>query len=117
MWCELTSSIRTRTHNDEDSQLGMIDRNPKPVQKGMEEEKPKHEKELILCVRPIRKGNKVSESLRFPNQVSESSNDNEEKDSSSSDALSSETQSAIKYAAQKAEASTGNKVQVKAPGT
>jgi hypothetical protein len=76
LWCELTSSIRTRTHNDEDSELGIIDHNPKPVQKGMdgeEEEEPKPQKELLLCMRPIRKGEKVAESLRFPNQISESS--------------------------------------------
>ena len=82
LWCELTSSIRTRTHNDEDSELGIIDRNPKPVQKGEEEEEPV-EKEILLCFRPVSRGKRVSEALRFPQPVTESSNANESSKSSS----------------------------------
>lgn len=64
LWCELTSSIRTRTHNDEDSELGIIDRNPKPVQKGEEEEE-QVEKEILLCFRPMSQGRSAGEDLRF----------------------------------------------------
>jgi len=62
MWCEVTSSIRTRTleHESPDSQssssLSETDDAPKPVEV----------KELLLCLRPIGDGEKkVDESLRF----------------------------------------------------
>jgi hypothetical protein len=63
LWCELTSSIRTRTSNDEDAALGIIDRNPAAVSNGSEGDKPEAEKELLLCLRPFHKGEKVEEEL------------------------------------------------------
>jgi len=76
IWCELTSSIRTRRFNDEDSELGIIDHNPKPAAEVLAEE-PIAEKELLLCFRPILEGRKVGEEFRFPRQVRNSSNANE----------------------------------------
>lgn len=111
LWCELTSSIRTRTHNDEDSVLGIIDHNPKPLQKGIDgkEEAPKPQKELLLCMRPIRKGKKVAENLRFPNQISESSaSDGKEGSDFDAEAPSSDTQLSAVLAAGGDEAVDGN---------
>jgi hypothetical protein len=76
IWCELTSSIRTRRFNDEDSELGIIDHNPKPAAEVLAEE-PIAEKELLLCFRPILEGRKVGEEFRFPQQGRKSSNANE----------------------------------------
>lgn len=84
MYCEITSSIRTRSHNDEDNELGIIDHNPKPSTKTLEEGAQEGEKELLLCLRPMRKGAKVGDDLRFPHQVSESSNATSNKSSSGS---------------------------------
>lgn len=81
IWCEVTASIRTRTRNDEDSELGIIDLNPKSVAKLTEDEMEEEEKEVLICFRPILKGEKVEEDLRFHN-VSESSNTNESNKSS-----------------------------------
>jgi hypothetical protein len=52
IWCEITSSIRTRPINDEDSELDIIDPNPKSYSKALHKE----EKELLLCFRPILEG-------------------------------------------------------------
>jgi hypothetical protein len=71
IWCELTSSIRTRNANDEDPEIGIVDPNPP---KQLQEDDPEEEKEVLLCFRPILQGEKVGEEFRFPQQVSESSN-------------------------------------------
>lgn len=77
LWCELTLSIRTRDLNDEDSELGIIDLNPKPTTDS-ESNEPREEKELLLCFRPFLIGGKVGDELKFPpHQISESSNANE----------------------------------------
>jgi hypothetical protein len=83
IWCEVTASIRTRTRNDEDSELGIIDLNPKSVAKLTEDEMEEEEKEVLICFRPILKGEKVEEDLRFHN-VSESSNTNTNESNKSS---------------------------------
>lgn len=75
MWCELTASIRTRTINDEDSDLGIVDLNPPPKPNGNDEDL--EEREVLLCFRPIMAGEKVGEEFRFPPAVSVSSNANE----------------------------------------
>jgi len=57
IWCEVTSSIRNR----------LVDEEPAEETKGSETLGTKHrQKELLLCLRPIRDGEKkVNESLRF----------------------------------------------------
>lgn len=64
VWCEVTSSIRTRSP-DEDS--------PEPTgSKSSADATPKPQiKELLLCLRPIRDGDKVDEALRFVSQKDE----------------------------------------------
>jgi hypothetical protein len=76
VWCELTSSIRTRTVNDEDNELGIIDHNPKAAIDGVTEATEEEEKELLLCFRPNLEGRKVGEELRFPRRSVEIKNDN-----------------------------------------
>ena len=78
IWCELTSSIRTRPLNDVDKELNIVppsklkqgastsnnnqDSNESAVSsEGQEQE----EKELLLCFRPIREGDTVGEELCF----------------------------------------------------
>eukprot|EP00804_Cyclotella_cryptica_P013812 CCRYP_019435-RA/>CCRYP_019435-RA protein AED:0.01 eAED:0.01 QI:134/1/1/1/0.8/0.66/6/142/1158 len=75
IWCELTSSIRTRTRNDEDIELGIIDLNPKATTDTQTEESHEEEKELLLCFRPIIEGGKIAggkmgEELCLPQQKS-----------------------------------------------
>ena len=70
IWCELTSSIRTRTVNDEDSELGIIDHNPKAAVDALTDTPKQEEKELLLCFRPYIEGRKVGEELRFPRRNS-----------------------------------------------
>lgn len=84
IWCELTSSIRTRPLNDVDKELNIV---PTPQIKHGGNNAPKNtsnnnnlgsnesaassegmaqeEKELLLCFRPIREGDMVGEELRF----------------------------------------------------
>ncbi|KAL3801121.1 hypothetical protein HJC23_002414 [Cyclotella cryptica] len=83
IWCELTSSIRTRARNDEDSHLGIIDHNPRAEVDEEVEASNGDEKELLLCLRPILEGEKVGEELRFPHKRSKLVNEN--KDSSVAD--------------------------------
>lgn len=65
VWCEVTSSIRTRT-SEEDVTPEIL---PVPKTAGKPQEPvpvKKVEKELLLCLRPVRDGEKkVDESLRF----------------------------------------------------
>lgn len=58
--CEVTSSIRLKQFNDEDSSLGIIDHNPETTDV---EEDMKPEKEILLCFRPLCKGKEVREEL------------------------------------------------------
>jgi hypothetical protein len=67
MWCELTSSIRTRTHNDEDKELGIFDRNPTVATHALHEQP--LEKEILLCFRPVLQGAIIEEDLRFGHQA------------------------------------------------
>ncbi|KAL7477551.1 hypothetical protein ACHAW6_003357 [Cyclotella cf. meneghiniana] len=69
IWCELTSSIHTRTRNDEDSEVGIIDLNPKATTETETEDPNVEEKELFLCLRPIVEGGKVDEKLHLPQQT------------------------------------------------
>lgn len=91
IWCELTSSIRTRPLNDVDTELNVVP--PPQFKQGGNVTNQKNgssnnnnmgsnesavssegigqeEKELLLCFRPIREGDMVGEELRF--QVSKS---------------------------------------------
>ena len=76
MWCELTSSIRSCGASCEDEEMGIIERNPSDQDTTLSDD----EQEILLCFRPILKGENVGEELKFPpQQVSaESSNGNEE---------------------------------------
>jgi len=72
IWCEVTSSIRTRSLRDEniDEELGPLEAKlfPPSVAQSLDEDpSSKGEiKELLLCLRPIRDGEEpVDESLRF----------------------------------------------------
>ncbi|KAL9189906.1 hypothetical protein ACHAXT_009581 [Thalassiosira profunda] len=75
LWCELTSSIRTRPRDDDDAAAA----NPKQGKKGSggnestaSPESEPEEKELLLCFRPLREGGSVGEELRFRPRASES---------------------------------------------
>ena len=63
LWCEVTSSIRSGTVEDENcdekSNLN-LDESGEVVTAPKQEQK-----EVLLCLRPIRDGDKVDESLRF----------------------------------------------------
>jgi ribosomal protein L19E len=95
IWCELTSSIRTRPPDDADMELNIIPQSQlkqggNNIQKNngssnnnnndesnesalSSEGSGQEEKELLLCFRPIREGDMVGEELRFsPNKASES---------------------------------------------
>ena len=118
IWCELTSSIRTRPLDDA-ADIGLDD---VPVSKagknggggksnndGTNESdvssQPSQEevKELLLCFRPIREGEVVGEDLRFCPKVSDSEKESSTNNSSSSGAKkasscapsSAETQAAV----------------------
>jgi hypothetical protein len=88
LWCEVTSSIRTRRieddsdayealssdetkdHKENDGQPGPDGKVPPASQSNAESEAPVEPKapetvELLLCLRPIRDGGKVDESMRF----------------------------------------------------
>ena len=73
LWCELTSSIRSRDHNDEDSALGIFDRNPATSARAPDQQP--LEKEIFLCFRSILQGEVVGEDLRFSRRVSGYSTD------------------------------------------
>merc|ERR1712176_343701 len=77
IWCELTSSIRTRPPNDEDEKANITApvqaatksntaSNPDSMESTATSEGSEvEEKELLLCFRPIREGDNVTEDLRF----------------------------------------------------
>jgi hypothetical protein len=77
IWCELTSSIRTRPSSDVDKELNIVPTSqlkPGNQQIGLNigsnesavsSESVHEEKELLLCFRPIREGGAVGEELRF----------------------------------------------------
>lgn len=64
VWCEVTSSIRTRSADEESSEATPT---PQSGAAGVDNNVAKDEvRELLLCLRPIRDGEKkVDESLRF----------------------------------------------------
>lgn len=64
IWCELTSSIRTRPRNDEDEKAN-ITAPTQATSEGSEIE----EKELLLCFRPIREGGNVTGDRRFKKRL------------------------------------------------
>jgi len=73
IWCELTSSIRTRPSKigggaitDSASLLPEDESSPEHQGEQVEEEEEQEEeKELLLCFRPLREGEQVGEELRF----------------------------------------------------
>jgi hypothetical protein len=81
IWCELTSSIRTRPSDDVDKELNIVSiqqlktANQKNGQligsneSAASSEYAHEEKELLLCFRPIREGDAVGEELRFCPQI------------------------------------------------
>lgn len=75
LWSELTLSIRTRTRNDEASELGIFDHNPTASTHALKEQL--IEKEILLCFRPVLLGDIVGEDMRLGRQVSGSSTCNE----------------------------------------
>lgn len=63
VWCEVTSSIRDRAHDDE---VGDEKTTSKSTDSNDTTASKPQQKELLLCLRPIRDGEKkVDESLRF----------------------------------------------------
>lgn len=108
VWCEVTSSIRTRTSEEEDGEEKMA--NSKSSSSISDTNGSKDgQLELLLCLRPIREGDKkVDESLRFvpaakgnssPARnafseafVSTSSGDNNHDEKGDSDMMSAESQ-------------------------
>jgi hypothetical protein len=107
VWCEVTSSIRTRTSEEEDGEEKTA--NSKSSGSNSDTNGSKEgQLELLLCLRPIREGDKkVDESLRFiPTAnsspirnafseafVSTSSGDNNQDEKGDSDRTSAESQS------------------------
>ena len=75
--CELTTSIRTRSADD-DNDLINTHNNSKHTKK-VPEKQQVEEKELLLCLRPLRflGGDRVVEFNEMAPQISESSNNNE----------------------------------------
>lgn len=80
IWCELTSSIRTRPRNDADIELAHskgsdqksgFNNNDAGAEEGEAVSAQPEEKELLLCFRPICEGEKVGEELRFAPKFSE----------------------------------------------
>jgi len=81
IWCELTSSIRTRPLNESSNNNNNMGSNESAVSsEGMGQE----EKELLLCFRPIREGDMVGEELRF--EVSKAGEGEKTTDGTSGDA-------------------------------
>lgn len=88
IWCELTSSIRTRPVDDIDKEVAAATQ-PQPKGGNGQKVAPnavgsvnesaesvQEEKELLLCFRPIREGEVVGEELRFcPKETSEDAED------------------------------------------
>ncbi|KAL7538138.1 hypothetical protein ACHAXR_008318 [Thalassiosira sp. AJA248-18] len=83
IWCELTSSIRTRPLNDGHKDPSVVP--PSQLKQGgnqkmdssesaVSSDSGQEEKELLLCFRPIREGEEVGEELRFCPKVSVSEN-------------------------------------------
>ena len=119
IWCELTSSIRTRPLDDaadigrNDVPDSKADKNGSGGGKGNSDgtnesaasSQPSEEevKELLLCFRPIREGTVVGEDLRFCPKVSDSEKESSANNSASSGAKkasscapsSTETQAAV----------------------
>jgi hypothetical protein len=76
IWCELTSSIRTTIVPPDDTGRGSVSKDGSAEAENAEQS----EKEILLCFRPIREGEKVSSELRFKrvpekHGISESSGD------------------------------------------
>ena len=72
MWCEVTSSLRTQATEGETPD---VQASNKPSPSAMDSAKP-DSKEMLLCLRPIRDGEKkVDESLRFVSPRVSSSDD------------------------------------------
>ncbi len=68
IWCELTSSIRTRPSNDVDKEPNSLNDNINHIgsnESAGSAESVEEEKELLLCFRPIREGEAVGVELRF----------------------------------------------------
>lgn len=95
IWCELTSSIRTRPSNDVDKELNIVStsqlktgeqKNSQHIgsnESAASSESAHEEKELLLCFRPIREGDAVGEELRFCPQIEK--NDGSDGEASSED--------------------------------
>ena len=65
VWCEVTSSVRTRS-SDEDFDAAGGDTESQDINPSATGHTPKVEvKELLLCLRPIRDGDKVDDAYRF----------------------------------------------------
>jgi hypothetical protein len=107
VWCEVTSSIRTRTAEEEDGE-GTATTKSSGSNSDANQSK-EGQLELLLCLRPIREGDKkVDESLRFVPQakahssptwnsfpeafVSTSSGENNQDDKGDSDRMSADSQ-------------------------
>ena len=63
IWCELTSSIRTRQNDDVD--VNFVSSSGAGSKSADSSESGPGEKELLLCFRPIREGEAVGPELRF----------------------------------------------------
>lgn len=63
IWCELTSSIRTRQNDDVD--VNFVSSSGAGSKSADSAESGPGEKELLLCFRPIREGEAVGPELRF----------------------------------------------------
>ncbi len=81
IWCELTSSIRTRPSDDVDKELVVVSASQQKtgsqknsqhigsIESAASSESVYEEKELLLCFRPIREGGAVGAELRFCPQI------------------------------------------------
>lgn len=78
VFCEVTSSIHIRKCNDEDSELRIVDPNPKAALGAYSAAKTDGEMELLLCVRPLSQGKMVEEGLRFRSGIKEMRDTSEE---------------------------------------
>lgn len=86
IWCELTSSIRTRPSNDVDKEFDIVlpptsssqvktsGNNLKTSSDSGSESVGDDEKELLLCFRPIREGETVGENLRYCARIKDRGN-------------------------------------------
>lgn len=79
IWCELTSSIRTRQNDDVD--VNFVSSSGAGSKSAGSSESGQGEKELLLCFRPIREGEAVGPELRFcPNIYQSDGQDSSEED-------------------------------------